>query len=72
MYLLLIFLTLLPLLLFQGCLLLANVYLRWKSRSHRIALLNSLVTSPEEQLTLERKVIVGFFHPYWWVRVGLA
>lgn len=55
----------LPVLLILGVLRLANLYLRWKSRRLRSALLDSLATSPEDQLASKHKIIVGFFHPYW-------
>jgi hypothetical protein len=68
-YLSLAFLTLFPLAAVQGSLLFAGLYLRWRSRRSRVLLLNSLADSPEEQLASERKIIVGFFHPYWYVQI---
>jgi hypothetical protein len=52
--------------LIPGSILLASAYLRWKSRASRIALLNSLPSASDDQLVSQRRIIVGFFHPYWY------
>lgn len=68
MYWPLVFPMLLSLLAIKGSLLLAGSYLKWRSRRSRILLLNSLSNSPAEHLVSERKLIAGFFHPYWCVQ----
>ncbi len=53
---------------------LAGHYLRLRNPSRRIALLDELAKSvgggSAERLSLERKRLVGFFHPYWYVGVS--
>ncbi|KAF8315599.1 glycosyltransferase family 4 protein [Clavulina sp. PMI_390] len=61
---LLVVAVVIPLLLFQGFIFILSLSLKWKCRALRRELLNGLAASPEEQLTSDRKVIVGFFHPY--------
>lgn len=59
-------------LLLAGFTLLAGHYLRLRNPSRRMTLLDELAKSvgggSAERLSLERKKLVGFFHPYWYVR----